>query len=59
MAQPLAWTAEAIASIGRAPSMIPKFIREIIENHARERGYTLIDNELVREAGEQFEQPTG
>ncbi len=55
----IAWTEEALASIGRAPSMIQKFIREIIENHARERGYTLIDKEFVREAREQFEQPAG
>ena len=39
--------------------MMQKFIREIIENHAHERGYTLIDKEFVREAREQFEQPAG
>ena len=52
----LAWTDEALASISRAPSMIQKFIREIIENHARERGYSVIDADFVKEAREQFEQ---
>jgi hypothetical protein len=51
----LTWTPEALASISRAPSMIQKFIREIIENFARERGYTTIDKEFVKEAREQFE----
>ncbi len=46
----LEWTQEALASISRAPSMIQKFIREIIENFARERGYSVIDYKLVQEA---------
>ncbi len=55
----LEWTQEALASISRAPSMIQKFIREIIENFARERGFTVIDYEFVQEAKEQFEKPAG
>ena len=55
----LEWTQEALASISRAPGMIQKFIREIIENFARERGYSVINYEFVQEAKEQFEKPAG
>jgi hypothetical protein len=49
------WTQEAVEAIGRAPGMIQKYIRDLIENHARERGYKKIDKKFVTEAREQFE----
>ena len=49
------WTQEALDSIARAPGMIQKYIRDLIENHARERGYSKIDKTFVAKAREQFE----
>ncbi len=46
----LHWQADAIESISRAPGMIRQFIKEKIEDYARERGFTEIDLQLVREA---------
>jgi len=50
----LRWEEEALEAISRAPTMIQKHIREAIENYASQRGYSVITNELVQEAKEQF-----
>lgn len=50
----LRWETEALDAIGRAPSLIQKHIRELIETYARQRGYLVITGEFVQEAKEQF-----
>lgn len=50
----LRWEDAALEGIGRAPSLIQKHIQEVIENYARQRGFSVITPEIVREAKEQF-----
>lgn len=52
----MAWDAEAIESINRAPGMIRQFITESIEKYARSRGYERITMAMVREAREVLER---
>jgi nucleotide-binding universal stress UspA family protein len=52
----MAWDADAVESINRAPGMIRQFITESIEKYARDRGYDRISMALVREAREVLER---
>lgn len=52
----MAWDADAIESINRAPGMIRQFITEAIEKYARDRGFDRITMTLVREAREVLER---
>ncbi len=51
------WEHEALEAIGRAPSLIQEHIKAVIEQYALQRGFTVITNELVQEAREQFMSP--
>lgn len=51
------WEQEALEAIGRAPSLIQEHIKAVIEQYALQRGFTVITNELVQEAREQFMSP--
>jgi nucleotide-binding universal stress UspA family protein/rubrerythrin len=50
------WEPAAIESINRAPGMIRQFITESIEKYARDRGFTKVTMDLVREAREVIER---
>ena len=52
------WEDDAIEAIGRAPSLIQEYIRDLIEDYARQRGYSVITSSFVEEAKEQF-MPAG
>ena len=45
-----------MAAVNRAPGMIRQFITEQIENYARDRGFRVIDDDLVAEAREVLER---
>ncbi|MDB5104870.1 MAG: hypothetical protein JWP91_2559 [Fibrobacteres bacterium] len=51
------WDPEAIGSINRAPGMIRQFITEQIEKYAKDRGFTEITMDLMKEAREVLERP--
>ena len=53
----LEWDHEALEAICRAPSLIQQHIKEVIEQYALQRGFTVISSELVQEAREQFMAP--
>lgn len=53
----LRWEHEALEAICRAPSLIQQHIKEVIEQYALQRGFTVITNELVQEARDQFMAP--
>lgn len=48
------WEDGAIEAVGRAPSLIQEYIRDLIEDYARQRGYSVITTAFVEEAKEQF-----
>lgn len=51
------WDPNAIESINRAPGMIRQFITEQIEKYAKQRGFTEITMDLMKEAREVLERP--
>jgi hypothetical protein len=46
----LSWTEGATELLGRAPQMIQEFIRDCVEDYARERGCSRICEDIVLEA---------
>ncbi len=46
----LPWQPDAVAAVNRAPGMIQEYIRERVEEFARERGFEEVTLEVVREA---------
>ena len=50
----IAWDDDALQAVGRAPSLIQKYIRDLIEDYARQRGFSVVTSALVEEAKEQF-----
>ncbi len=48
------WEDDALEALGRAPSLIQEYIRELIEDYARQRGFRVITSAFVEEAKEQF-----
>jgi nucleotide-binding universal stress UspA family protein len=51
------WDPQAIESINRAPGMIRQFITDQIEKYAKERGFTEITMDLLKEARDVLERP--
>lgn len=50
------WTEEAEQKVARAPPLVRPMIRRLVERHARERGYSRINEQVVAEAQKRFEQ---
>ena len=50
----IAWDDDAVEAVGRAPSLIQEYIRDLIEDYARQRGFRVVTSALVEEAKEQF-----
>ena len=48
------WDDDALEAVGRAPSLIQEYIRDLIEDYARQRGFKVITSAFVEEAKEQF-----
>jgi nucleotide-binding universal stress UspA family protein len=50
----LHWTPEAEAVLERVPSFVRRMARKAVEDHVREKGFTEVTPEAVREAGQLF-----